>query len=339
MSVTVSGTRDQQRRVALASLVGTTIEWYDFFIYSNAAAIVFASLFFEPLGSTDATILSFATVGISFFFRPLGAIIAGHLGDKLGRRAILVFTLYLMGAATVLIGVLPTYSQIGVLAPVLLVILRIVQGFSAGGEWGGAALLAVEHAPSRQRGLFGAYPQVGVPAGMLLATAVLSILSATLTDDQFNAWGWRIPFLLSIVLIAVGGFIRKQVAESPVFVELRERKQRTKAPLVDLFRDHWRKVVLAALVFMGNGVAGYMSTGGYVLSYATKVLGVERTPVLVCVCVASATWIRITLYGGACPTASAAQGLIRSPLWRNCFGCFRCSGSSIPATSSSSGSR
>lgn len=155
----------EDRRVVAGTMVGTTIEWYDFFIYSNAAALVFGTLFFEPMGSANATLAAFATVGVSFIFRPLGAIVAGHLGDRLGRRAMLVLTLFLMGGATVAVGLLPTYAQIGVAAPILLVLLRILQGFSAGGEWGGAALLAVEHAPRNRRGLFGSFPQMGVPAG------------------------------------------------------------------------------------------------------------------------------------------------------------------------------
>jgi MFS family permease len=290
--------RRESRRVAIATMVGTTIEWYDFFIYANTAALVFAQLFFEPLGQQASLLVSFATVGISFLFRPLGAIVAGHLGDRVGRRAMLVMTLVLMGAATTLIGVLPTYAQVGVLAPVLLVLLRILQGFSAGGEWGGAALMAVEHAPAGKRGLFGSAPQLGVPFGMLLASGVLAITTAAYGPEGFLEFGWRIPFLIGVVLLVVGFIIRRSVEESPVFLELRESKARSKMPLVELLKKHWWLVILVALAFAGNNAAGYMSTGGYVLSYATTVHGMDRTAVLWCVTLASAVWALTTLLGG-----------------------------------------
>ncbi|EYT51814.1 MFS transporter [Leucobacter sp. UCD-THU] len=290
--------RRESRRVAIATMVGTTIEWYDFFIYANTAALVFAQLFFEPLGQQASLLVSFATVGISFLFRPLGAIVAGHLGDRVGRRAMLVMTLVLMGAATTLIGVLPTYAQVGVLAPVLLVLLRILQGFSAGGEWGGAALMAVEHAPDGKRGLFGSAPQLGVPFGMLLASGVLAITTAAYGPEGFLEFGWRIPFLIGVVLLVVGFIIRRSVEESPVFLELRESKARSKMPLVELLKKHWWLVILVALTFAGNNAAGYMSTGGYVLSYATTVHGMDRTAVLWCVTLASAVWALTTLLGG-----------------------------------------
>jgi MFS family permease len=290
--------RRESRRVAIATMVGTTIEWYDFFIYANTAALVFAQLFFEPLGAQAALLVSFATVGISFLFRPLGAIVAGHLGDRIGRRAMLVMTLVLMGAATTLIGLLPTYASAGILAPILLVLLRIVQGFSAGGEWGGAALMAVEHAPDGKRGLFGSAPQLGVPFGMLLASGVLAITTAAFGPEGFLEFGWRIPFLIGVVLLVVGFIIRRSVEESPVFLELRESKARSKMPLVELMKKHWWLVILVALTFAGNNAAGYMSTGGYVLSYATTVHGMDRTQILWCVTLASAVWACTTLLGG-----------------------------------------
>ncbi|WP_053385012.1 MFS transporter [Leucobacter celer] len=299
MSTTApSRPRREGRRVAIATMVGTTIEWYDFFIYANTAALVFAQLFFEPLGAQAALLVSFATVGISFLFRPLGAIVAGHLGDRIGRRAMLVMTLVLMGAATTLIGLLPTYASAGILAPILLVLLRIVQGFSAGGEWGGAALMAVEHAPDGKRGLFGSAPQLGVPFGMLLASGVLAITTAAFGPEGFLEFGWRIPFLIGVVLLVVGFIIRRSVEESPVFLELRESKARSKMPLVELMKKHWWLVILVALTFAGNNAAGYMSTGGYVLSYATTVHGMDRTQILWCVTLASAVWACTTLLGG-----------------------------------------
>ncbi|MFR4190455.1 MAG: MFS transporter, partial [Corynebacterium variabile] len=231
----------EEKQVLAGTLVGTTIEWYDFFIYAQAAAFIFAPLFFDPVGSDNlAQIFSWASIGISFLFRPLGAIIAGHLGDRYGRKAILVVTLIGMGLATALIGVLPTYETIGVAAPVLLILLRILQGFSAGGEWGGAALMSVEHAPREKRGLFGAYPQIGVPLGLILATSFMFLLNTSMSDDTFESWGWRLPFLSSLVLIVVGYLIRRAVEESPVYLDMQERQQSASAPLGRLFRDHWK---------------------------------------------------------------------------------------------------
>lgn len=287
----------EYRRVAVASMIGTTVEWYDFFIYANAAGLVFAQLFFSPLQGTTAQILSFLTVGISFVFRPLGAVVAGHLGDRVGRKQMLVLTLGLMGAATVLIGLLPTYATIGIAAPLLLILLRIVQGFSTGGEWGGAALLAVEHAPSDKRGYYGAYPQMGVPLGMLLATGILAVCTWSMSDEQFLSWGWRLPFLLSAVLIATGYFIRRKVSESPVFEELKERKVRTRQPLSALFRTHPKKVVLASLSFVGTQANGYMVVGGFVVGYAAKGLGVDRTLVLLAAVAGAISWGFFTMVG------------------------------------------
>ncbi|CAN7570683.1 MFS transporter [Arthrobacter sp. LjRoot78] len=288
----------EHRRVAWATAVGTTIEWYDFFIYANAAALVFAQLYFSPLSGTAATLVAFATAGVSFVFRPLGAIWGGYLGDKFGRRAVLVITLTLMGGATFAIGLLPTYASIGIAAPILLVFCRILQGLSAGGEWGGAALLAVEHAPDGQRGKFGVYPQLGAPAGMVLAIGMITLLSTVMPNGDFLAWGWRIPFLLSFILIIAGVLIRRNVSESPVFAELKEKKAESNTPLGQLFRFHWRHVVLAALIFMGNGVGGYLLVGGYITSYATGAVGMDRNTVLLAVVVASITWFIFTWIAG-----------------------------------------
>ena len=219
------------RRVALASLVGTTVEWYDFFIYASAAGLVFSQLFFTALDPATALLASFATIGVSFIARPLGGVIAGHLGDRLGRKRMLVATLLIMGLATVGVGLLPTYASIGVAAPILLLVLRLLQGLSAGGEWGGAALMAVEHAPPGRRGFFGTYPQVGVPIGLVLANLVFLTVSTSTTKEQFLSWGWRIPFLLSVVLIGVGLFVRARVDESPVFAKLRAQRARRSAPM------------------------------------------------------------------------------------------------------------
>ncbi|MCC4248372.1 MULTISPECIES: MFS transporter [Microbacterium] len=297
---TISTAADR-RRVVFATVVGTTVEWYDFFIYAQAAGLVFAAIFFEPAGPGIALILSFLTVGLSFLFRPLGAFLAGHFGDKYGRRVVLMITLILMGVSTTLVGLLPTYAAIGVAAPVLLIFLRILQGISAGGEWGGAVLMAVEHAPKNKRGLFGASPQIGVPIGLLLASGMMAVMALIAPGDAFLEWGWRVPFLFSVVLIFVGYYIRKRVEESPVFVELAERREETKTPIVQLFRKHWALVIIAAFVFAGNNAAGYMSTGGYIQNYATNPagpLGLDRGPVLWAVTGASVGWLAFTWISG-----------------------------------------
>jgi MFS family permease len=294
-------TAQENRRVAFATIIGTTIEWYDFFIYANAAGLVFAKLFFEPAGNDIGILLSFASIGLSFLFRPLGAFLAGHFGDRLGRRAMLVLTLVLMGAATTLIGVLPTYETAGVIAPILLLTLRILQGVSAGGEWGGAVLMAVEHAPGGKRGLFGSFPQLGVPLGMILASGILALMSGVISPGAaFAEWGWRVPFLLSFVLIIVGFIVRRSVEESPVFEEIAQKKQQTRVPIVELFKKHWLLVIIAALVFAGNNAAGYMTTGGYVLNYSTnpKGLAMDRTEVLLAVTVSAFSWLIFTLVAG-----------------------------------------
>jgi MFS family permease len=300
---TISRTSDR-RRVAVATVVGTAVEWYDFFIYAQAAGLVFATLFFGPLNEDFpglAQIISFVTVGISFLFRPLGAFLAGHFGDRIGRRPMLVLTLILMGAATTLVGVLPTYAQIGVLAPILLIVLRVLQGISAGGEWGGAVLMAVEHAPKQRRGLFGAFPQIGVPIGLLLASAMMAVMAVIAPGDAFLEWGWRVPFLFSVVLIVVGYWVRRSVEESPVFEEIAERKEQVKAPAVRLFARYTPLVVLAALVFAGNNAVGYMTTGGYIQGYATSPdgpLALERGPVLWAVAASSVSWLLATFAAG-----------------------------------------
>ena len=297
---TIASSKDR-RRVVFATVVGTTVEWYDFFVYAQAAALVFAPLFFAPAGEGFAQILSFITVGISFLFRPLGAFIAGHLGDRYGRRLVLMATLVLMGVATTLVGLLPTYAAIGMAAPILLVTLRVLQGISAGGEWGGAVLMAVEHAPKNKRGIFGASPQLGVPMGLLLASGMMGLMALIAPGDAFLEWGWRIPFLLSFVLIIIGHYIRRRVEESPVFLELAERKEKTKAPIAVLFRKHWLLVIVTALIFAGNNAIGYMTTGGFVQRYATNPDGPVALPtaeVLGAVTISAVSWFVFTYVGG-----------------------------------------
>ena len=295
-----AGVTREERKVLAGTLVGTSIEWYDFFIYAQAAGLVLAPLFLAPLAGSSpglAQVLSFATIGISFLFRPLGAVVAGHLGDRLGRKKMLVLTLVMMGASTALIGVLPTYAAAGIIAPVLLILLRILQGFSAGGEWGGAALLSVEHAPAGRRGYFGAFPQIGVPIGMILATATLWILTSAMSPEAFLEWGWRIPFLLSIVLIVIGYVIRRAVEESPVFEDLMRRRKESSAPLGQLFRKNWRQVALTAVVFIGNNAAGYLLIA-FFATYAVAALGMDRPTVLLATTLASFGWLAFTLWGG-----------------------------------------
>jgi MFS family permease len=248
-------------------------------------------------------ILSLLTIGLSFLFRPLGAFLAGHFGDKLGRQPMLVITLLLMGVATVGIGLLPTYDAIGLAAPVILILLRILQGLSAGGEWGGAVLMSVEHAPKGKRGLYGIFPQLGVPFGMLLASAMLAIMRVVAPGDAFEEWGWRVPFLFSVVLIVVGFIIRKTVDESPVFSEIKQTRQQESAPIVQVFKMHLPLVILSALLFAGNNAVGYMLTGGYVQGLASRPedqggLGYDPVQVQLAVLTAAIVWAIFTFLSG-----------------------------------------
>lgn len=286
----------ENRRVVAATTIGTAIEWYDFFLYAAVAGLVFNRVMFGELDAGPATIVSFLSVGLSFLFRPLGAVLAGHFSDRVGRRVVLMVTLLAMGGATTAIGLLPTYGSIGLAAPLLLVLFRIIQGISAGGEWGSAVLLAVEHAPVGKRGLFGAGPQAGAPAGLLLSSGMLALMNVIAPGDAFIEWGWRVPFLLSMVLMGVGWWIRRGVDESPVFEEMTGVSH---SPLRVLLRDHWRKVLVAALVFAGNGAVGYMIAGGYLQSYTSTRLGMERGTVLWAVTGAAVAWLVSTVLAGA----------------------------------------
>ncbi|PAT06091.1 MFS transporter [Corynebacterium hadale] len=291
---------NEHKRVLGGALVGTTIEWFDFFIYAQAAGLIFATQFFNPVADSSpglAQIIAWASLGISFLFRPFGAILAGHLGDRIGRKPVLVLTLVGMGLATFLMGLLPNYEAWGIAAPILLVVLRIVQGMSAGGEWGGAALIAVEHAPVLRRGYFGAFPQLGVPLGMMLATIMMLTLTAAMTPEQFETWGWRIPFLSSLALILVGFFIRRSVEESPVFTEMEQLRERSSAPLKDLFAGYSKLVAQCALIFAGNNAAGYLLIAFFV-SYGSQTLGFARPVVLGIMLLGSGAWFISTLVSG-----------------------------------------
>ena len=301
-TVTPTISTAERRRVVAATTIGTAIEWYDYFLYAAVAGLVFNQLMFGPLEGGLATIISFLTVGLSFLFRPVGAFLAGHFADRFGRRVVLMVTLIAMGGATTLIGVLPTYETAGIWAPILLITLRIIQGISAGGEWGSAVLMAVEHAPTDRRGLYGAGPQIGVPAGLLLSSGVLSIMNTIAPGDAFMDWGWRVPFLLSFVLVLVGYLIRMGVDESPVFAEIAEREEEEATnPIGTLFKKFTPLVLVAALVFAGNGTVGYMTTGGYIQRYATDPEGpvaLDRGDVLNAVTVSAFSWALTTLFAG-----------------------------------------
>ena len=267
------------RKVAFASLIGTTIEWYDFFIFGTAAALIFNRVFFPSFDPVTGTLAAFASFSVGFIARPVGGAVFAHYGDKIGRKPMLVYSLLLMGAATVLMGLLPGYTSIGIWAPVLLVLLRLAQGFGIGGEWGGAALMAVEHAPRHRRGFYGAWPQVGVPAGLVLGTGAYALLSATLTDEQFLAWGWRVPFLASALLIAVGMWIRLTVSESPIFQEALDAKSVAKMPVLDALKTYPKEIALAAGSFLATHATFYVGSV-WLISYATTKLGYDRTTIL-----------------------------------------------------------
>jgi metabolite-proton symporter len=265
-------------QVAIASFIGTAIEWYDFFLYGTAAALIFNRLFFPTFDPLVGTLAAFATYAVGFVARPLGGVVFGHYGDKLGRKAMLSLTLLLMGVATFCIGLLPTYDMIGVWAPALLVVLRVVQGFGIGGEWGGAVLMAVEHAPPGQRGFYGSWPQVGVPAGLLLSTGVFSAIS-TLPEPQLLSWGWRVPFLLSVILVGVGLFIRLRIQETPAFNRVKEAGQEARLPLLDAIRAHPGNILLA----MGARIAenGFFYVYSvFALVYVTEQLQLSRSLIL-----------------------------------------------------------
>jgi MFS family permease len=274
-------------RASLAGFFGTTLEWYDYFLYGSAAALVFPRLFFAGLGETVGTIVSLATFSVAFLLRPVGGIIFGHFGDRLGRKSMLIITLSLMGASTFLIGLMPTREQIGIWAPVLLVLMRVVQGLALGGEWGGAALIAVENAPTGKRGRYGVGMQMGVPAGQLLSSGLLAAV-ATLPDASFYSWGWRVPFLLSAVLLAVGIYVRFGLRESAHFQRIEEHDAKAKVPLVELFRTAAKPTILLTFIQSGPNIAYYLFTV-YSAIYVTTVLHLPRGWALTGVLIAAAT--------------------------------------------------
>ncbi|HEX2561086.1 MFS transporter [Phenylobacterium sp.] len=265
-------------KVVMASLIGTTIEWYDFFLYGTAAALVFNKLFFPSADPLTGAMLAFASYALGFVARPLGGIVFGHFGDRIGRKKLLMLSLVLMGGATFLIGLLPTYGQVGLLAPVLLTLLRLVQGFAVGGEWGGAVLMAAEYGDAKRRGLWAGFPQAGVAAGNLLAAGVLALLAAVQSDEDFLAWGWRIPFLLSAVLIAVGWWVRVSLEESPVFAKAAEGGAH-RAPVIEAIRQRPGGVAVGAGLRVGENISYYVITA-FSITYIVDVVGLTRSVAL-----------------------------------------------------------
>lgn len=312
------------RRGPLAGFIGTAVETYDFFLYGTAAALVLNRLYFPTLTPFLGTLASLATYSVGFVARPIGGIVIGHYGDRIGRRSMLVLTLVSTGSATMLIGLLPTYRQIGLWAPALLVLLRLVQGFAVGGEWSGAALIAVEHAPAHARGFYGSWTQIGTPAGLLLSTAAFS-LAARLPNDQFLSWGWRIPFLASAFLVAIGLVIRLRVPETPAFLRVRAAAAQARRPALDALRTHPREVLLAIGIRIAENGAFYIYTV-FVLVYATEHSGFARQTILTAIVIGAATLlVAIPLFGalsdrvgrrpvylfGAVVTAAFAYPLLR----------------------------
>ena len=290
--------RTPLRRVIMASLIGTTIEWYDFFLYISASALVFNSVFFPNLEGWLGTVVAYATAAVGFVARPIGGIVFGHYGDRIGRKKLLMLSLMLMGVATVLIGLLPGYAQIGIWAPIALVVLRLVQGFAVGGEWGGAVLMAAEHGNAARRGFWASWPQAGVAAGNLLAAGVLALMAMLQSEEDFLSWGWRIPFLLSAVLVAVGWYIRNRVAESRMFeTALAEAEAPPKLPAIDVLRERPGAVVLGAGLRVGENISYYILTA-FSLTFLVDVGGESRSLALDALLIGAAVqFFAIPLFG------------------------------------------
>lgn len=271
-------------RVALASFSGTVVEWYDFFIFGTAAALVFGTAFFPDLDPMAGTLASFATFGVAFIARPVGAIVFGHFGDRVGRKKMLVLSLLLMGTATVCIGLLPTYGQIGIAAPILLVFFRLIQGFAVGGEWGGAVLMAVEHAPERKRAFYGSFPQAGVPAGLVFATGAF-LLVELMPETEMMSWGWRIPFWASGLLVIIGLYVRLKIVESPEFQKVEDEGRVTKVPILEVIKSQ-RPALVVGLFTQATSLVPFYLVTVFVLSYGPSDLGLSRQTILLSLLVA-----------------------------------------------------
>ncbi|MFE0025978.1 MFS transporter [Amycolatopsis sp. NPDC059021] len=281
------GRRVQVRRAALASAIGTTIEWYDFFLYNTAAALVFPHLFFPASSSYAGAMQSFATYAVGFAARPVGAAIFGHWGDRIGRKATLIVTLLLMGISSGVVGLLPGTATIGFAAPLILVLLRLIQGIAIGGEWSGSVLLAMEWGDQRKRGLLGSFAQVGVPVGLVLGTGGMTLLSATLSPAAFDSWGWRLPFLASLLLVVVGLVIRLKILETPMFAAAVLQRRTSRTPVLDAVRHHWREILLSAGLRFSEQMPFYLFTS-YVLVYVVSRHEFSKTFVLNAVLVGAA---------------------------------------------------
>lgn len=268
----------KNKKVLIASLTGSAIEWFDYFLYGTAAALVFNKIFFPMVDPVIGLILSYLSFSLTFFIRPIGGVVFAHIGDRIGRKKTLVLTLSLMGGATVMIGLLPTYEMIGIWAPILLILMRIIQGMGIGGEWGGALLLAYEYAPEKRKGFFGSIPQAGVTIGMLMATFIVSLMTL-FSEEDFLSWGWRIPFLLSSVLVLLGLWIRRDIDETPDFQKVKQSGQVAKAPLRETLTHHWREVLIAAGLKVVETAPFYIFST-FVVSYATTTLTYQKSQAL-----------------------------------------------------------
>ncbi|HEV7935088.1 MAG TPA: MFS transporter [Actinomadura sp.] len=287
-----------KKGIFAASFIGTSIEWYDYYIFGTAAALVFGSLFYPGFSPVAGTLAAFATFAVGFVARPLGAAIIGHFGDRIGRKSMLILTLLMTGGATFAIGLLPTYAAIGIGAPLLLVVLRLVQGFGVGGEWGGAVLIATEHASPRRRAIYGSFAQFGLPVGVLLSNLAFLAISG-MSDAHFLSYGWRIPFLISLVLVLVGFLVRTRLQDAPEFQAVKQEKAVSRVPVADLVRRQPRALVLASLASMAPPAVGY-TVIVYMLTYGTTVVGFPRTTLLTLILLSTVVW------GGAILGAAVA---------------------------------
>ncbi len=312
------------KRIAVASVIGTTVEWYDLFIFATASALVFNKIFFPAFDPLVGTLLAFGTFASAYVARIVGAALFGHFGDKVGRKSMLLVSLVMMGLATFAIGLLPDYKTIGVWAPILLLTLRVIQGLALGGEWGGAVLMAVEHAPSNRRGLYGSWVQIGVPLGTLIANLVFLVSNALMPAEDMLSWGWRIPFLASIVLVGVGMYIRLNIAETPSFKKVKAADEQVKVPLFEVFARNWRQVLLGGVATMSTGTS-YNLLVAFGLTYGTQTLGHTRNEMLVVVLAACALCVALLpLFGRLSDTFGrkpvilagiAAEALLAFPLF------------------------
>ena len=310
--------RPSRGSIIAASVVGTSIEWYDYYIFGTAAALVFGSLFFPGISTTAATLAAFATFGVGFLARPLGAVVIGHFGDRIGRKSMLVLTLLLTGGATFLIGVLPTFAAIGIGAPLLLVALRLIQGFGVGGEWGGAILIATEHATPSRRALYGSFAQFGVPIGVLTSNLAFLAVSG-MSTAAFMDWGWRIPFLFSIVLVVVGFLVRTRLQDAPEFEQAKRASDAGRVPVAELLRRSPRVLVLASLASIAAPALGY-TVIVYMLSYGTTVVGFDRTTLLTLILISTVVWVATIAVSAVAADRVGAQrvyvvGAVTAVVW------------------------